>query len=352
MRALVDATPLLGARTGVGQFVAHLLPALAARPSLTVDTYSISWRAGSVRIPARALHQLWRRVDWPPLPSGRRADVVHGTNYIVPPSRRAARVVTVHDLTAIRFPELVTAATRAYPDLIRRAVQRGAWVHTPSAFVAAEVVDVFNADPARVRAIGHGVVPASALAAAPPKPYDFPYVLALGTVEPRKDLPGLVRAFDALASSHPGLRLVVAGPDGWGVEAFNAAVENSSAPNRIVRLGYVDPARRDALLAGATVFAFPSVYEGFGLPPLEAMAAGVPVVATSAGAIPEVVGDAALLVAPGDHEALAEAIAEVLTDDARRADLIARGSTRAGQLRWEHTAESMHALYAEAAEDR
>jgi glycosyltransferase involved in cell wall biosynthesis len=347
MRVLVDATPLLGARTGVGVFTAHLLDALDARPGLDVGRFSVA-RRGTIPVPARAAHALWRRLDWPPLFKG--ADVVHGTNFVVPPTR-AARVVTVHDLTVLRFPELVTAATRAYPDLIRQAVGHGAWVHTPSAFVAAEVAAAFPVDPARVRAIPHGVVPVavSASASASDGPaYDFPYVLALGTVEPRKDLPSLVRAFDALAADTADLRLVVAGPDGWGVDALDATVARSPFRARIVRLGHVADDARQKLLAGASVLAYPSLYEGFGLPPLEAMAAGVPVVAARAGGVTEAVGDAAVLVEPGDADALAQALALVLHDDGLRGDLIERGRTRAAGLRWEDTAAAMEALYRDA----
>lgn len=342
MRALVDATPLLGARTGIGEFVANLLPALDARDDVAVDTYSISWRAGSVRLPARALHQLWRRVDWPRIDGRERHDIVHGTNFVVPPSRKP-RLVTVHDLTAVRFPQLVTPATRAYPDLIRRAIGKGAWVHTPSAFVAAEVVDVFGADAGRVRAVAHGLAPADPAAGQPP--YDFPYVLALGTIEPRKDLPTLVKAFDSLAAAHPDLRLVVAGPDGWGAEQFANAVAAARHRDRIIRQGYVEPTQRTALLKGASVFAFPSLYEGFGLPPLEAMAVGVPVVATRAGAVPEVVGDAALVVEPGRPDELAEALAEVLADDERREELVARGRVLAAARTWNDAAADMVGLY-------
>jgi len=341
MRAHVDATPLLGARTGVGEFCAGLLAALERRADVDVRRYSVSWKGGTVRLPARALHELWRRVDWPPVVRAARGDIVHGTNFVVPPCR-GARLVTVHDLTAVRFPTLVTAATRAYPDLIRRAVRAGAWVHTPSAFIAGEVVEVFGADPSRVRAIHHGLAPVP-----PPtgRLYDFPYVLALGTIEPRKDLPSLVRAFDLVAASDPDLRLVVAGPDGWGVAAFDEAVAAASHRGRVVRLGWVGEPDRAALLAGARVFAYPSLYEGFGLPPLEAMAAGVPVVATSAGSLPEVVGDAAVLVPPGDVDELAAALGRVLTDDGLRAALAERGRARAGARSWDDAAADMAALY-------
>jgi glycosyltransferase involved in cell wall biosynthesis len=334
--------------------VAGLLAALAARPDLDVRTFALTVRPAPNRIPLppRLLHQLWARVDWPPLP-GVRADVLHGTNFVVPPSGRAsgvrARVVTVHDLTTLRFPHLATPLTRPFPSLVRRAIRGGAWVHTPSSFVAAEVVDLLGADPSRVRAIPHGLSPPGPARTDSKHVFDFRYVLALGTIEPRKDLPTLVRAFDALAATDPELRLVVAGPPGWGAGDFDAACDRAGARDRIVRMGWVDDDQRAALLAQAAVFAYPSLYEGFGLPPLEAMAAGVPVVATRAGALPEVLGDAALLVEPGDADALAQALAEVLTDESRRAGLVERGHRQAGARRWDVTAAAMADLYRDAA---
>jgi glycosyltransferase involved in cell wall biosynthesis len=155
----------------------------------------------------------------------------------------------------------------------------------------------------------------------------------------------LVRAFDAVAADDADLRLVVAGPDGWGVDAFTAALAQAHHRDRVVRLGWVTDEVRADLLAGATAFAFPSVYEGFGLPPLEAMAAGVPVITTRAGALPETVGDAAVLVEPGDLDALAEAIALVTSDDARRAELVEAGRARAALFSWDETAASMVRLY-------
>jgi glycosyltransferase involved in cell wall biosynthesis len=171
------------------------------------------------------------------------------------------------------------------------------------------------------------------------------YVLALGTIEPRKDMPLLVRAFDVVASHDPDVRLVVAGQDGWGVEAFTAAVAVARHRDRVVRLGWVTDEVRADLLAGATAFAFPSVYEGFGLPPLEAMAAGVPVVTTRTGALPETVGDAAILVEPRDADALAAALMSATTDDALRTALIERGRARAASYSWDKTTAAMVRLY-------
>jgi glycosyltransferase involved in cell wall biosynthesis len=177
-------------------------------------------------------------------------------------------------------------------------------------------------------------------------------VLALGAVEPRKDLPTLVKAFSELAGVHRDLELVVAGPDGWGTPAFDAAVASSGVGARVVRLGYLDEARRRSLLSEASVLAYPSLYEGFGFPPLEAMAAGVPVVATRAGAVPEVVGDAAELVVPGDASALAAGLARVIDDAELRAKLVHAGRLRAARFTWASSAASMMELYELASRHR
>ncbi len=367
VRVAIDATPLIGHRTGVGEFCRGVLGGLATRPEVSMRAFAVSWRRrgriadalpAGVRpaqraMPARPLHLAWRHLGWPPAewfvgP----ADVVHGTNFVVPPTRHAARVVTVHDLTVVRFPEMCDPPTLRYPALIRRALDAGAYVHTPSQFVATEVVDAFGADPARVRAVHSGIPirPASAAGA----PLDLPpeigrYVVSMATAEPRKDLPGLVAAFDELAGDRPDVWLVLGGPPGWGEESLQAALERSPFRDRIVRLGWVEDGAFAPLLGRARVLAYPSIYEGFGFPALEAMAIGVPVVATRAGAIPEVVGEGAALVEVGDHVALAEALAGVLDSDERAQALAEAGRRRAAAFGWDACAEGLSALYREAA---
>ena len=301
----------------------------------------------------------WSRWSFPPaeLFLGP-VDLVHGTNFVVPPTRRAAMVVTVHDLTPVHFPELVEPATRAFPGLIREALKRGAWVHTPSEFVAREVIEYFHAPSERVRPIYHGIVPPAPdqLASAFPRgllpSWAERYLLAVGTVEPRKDLPTLVRAFSLVGEDRPELALVIAGSERWGREGLDETVAASPIGERVLRLGRVDDPTRDALLANAAVLAYPSRYEGFGFPPLEAMARGTPVVTTRCGALEEVLGDAARFVDVGDASALARALGDLLDDEHERERLSDLGRQRAAFYTWEACASGLSALYHDAAPGR
>lgn len=373
IRVALDVTSLLEPRTGVGTVAAALAEGLAERGEIDLHAFAVSWRGRGqlpevvppgarvhgLPLPARLARMAWQRMDHPSawLLAGR-VDVVHGPNFVVPPGGGAAEVVTVHDLTALRYPEMCTPDVLQWPALLRRALGRGAWVHAVSASVADEVREAFPEAGERVVAVANGL-------ALPPPPTATTdaeaghhlaggerYVLALGTVEPRKDLPTLVTAFDQLATTDPDLRLVVAGGDGLAAAELDAAIAAASARDRIVRLGRVDDAARLALLRGAAVVAYPSRYEGFGLVPLEAMAAGSPVVATRVGAIPEVVGEAALLVPERDVAGLASAIGSVLRDPALAETLVDEGRAQVARFTWDAAVDGIVGLYRRAIAER
>jgi glycosyltransferase involved in cell wall biosynthesis len=360
LRVALDATSLLGNPTGIGRAVAGALGGLAVRDDLDVSAYALSWRGrgtlgavvpAGVAVTSRPmaaglLLRTWQRWPFPPVEwwTGP-ADVVHGTNFVAPPARRAAQVVSVWDLTAVRYPQWCTPSSRRYPALVRAALSRGAFVHTASRSVAEEVIELLGAPAERVRVVAPGIPDISA-SGPPPDRGTRRYVLALGTVEPRKDLPGLVTAFATVAPRHPDVDLRIVGPAGWGEDALAAAIAASAVRDRIERTGWV--ADTGPLLAGAAALAYPSRYEGFGFPPLEAMKAGVPVVATSAGSLPEVLGDAALLVPVGEPQALADALGRVLGQPAVAARLVAAGHERVARYSWVDMAGGLAALYGDA----
>ncbi len=374
LKVAIDATPLLGSRTGVGVFVGGLLRGLLAvdgepgepgENGLDLTGYGLTWRGRSalrgllppgvtparrLPMPAAALLAMWSRLEQPPVEwwTGS-VDVVHGTNFVAPPSRHAAPVVTVHDLTAVHYPELCTPASLRYPTLVKRALDRGAFVHTHTEFVAAEVMDVFGVGHDRVRAVPPGVDVTPPAPEVADREAERPYILAVGSVEPRKDLPTLVRAFDLVANTDADVCLIFAGQDAWGATDLDEVITASTHRGRIERTGWVTDERRASLLRSATVLAYPSRYEGFGLPPLEAMAAGVPVITTDAGSLPEVVGDGARLVPPRDPEALAEAIHSLLIDPDERAALATRGRVRAASFTWDRCARGLRDIYRDAA---
>lgn len=364
LRAAVDVTPLYGPRTGVGRFVGELVAQLAPDPELELVAYATTWRGrndlpglvpAGVRtagapMAARPLRAAWRRMDHPRIERWTGpVDVVHGGNFVVPPAA-CPQVVTVHDLTFHRYPEMCTADVLAYPALLRRALDRGAWVHTVSQFVRDEVVELLGAPPDRVVCVANGVTATAPGDAGRGRRLagGGRYVLAVGTVEPRKNLPRLVAAFDGLAAGDPELRLALAGPDGWGTDGLEAALAAAAHRDRVVRLGFVDDRDRADLLAGAAVLAVPSVYEGFGLVAAEAMLAGTPVVAAAAGGLVEVVGAAGVLVDPTDVADIARGLHAVLDDDDVAADLRRRGPEQGARFSWEACASGIVDLWRRA----
>ena len=352
LRVGFDIGPLFGERTGIGFAVDALRKALRVRDDVELREYLVSFRArpgaGVKRLPlpAALALRLWAKLDWP------RADrwlgdvaVLHGTNYVVPPCN-VPRLVSVYDCWFLRNPQDARPAVAGAGRVLQRAVASGAVVHTSSHASEKAVRDMLPV--ARVVTVHLG-----ALTLAPPPERapisdldGVPFVLAVGNLERRKNLPALVKAFGELTTAHPDLHLVLAGSDGDDRTAIDTAVDSlGAASNRVSFAGRVDDEARSWLLHHASVLAYPSLDEGFGFPLLDAMQAGVPIVASNAGSIPEVGGDAVMLSEPGDIATLASNLATALSDSAVRARLVAAGTVRWREFTWEQCAADMTSVY-------
>ena len=397
MRVGLDATPLLGPRTGVGRYVAGLVEAMTELPGgepAEIVLVPFTWRGTADlarvapaarrvrrrrrRLPMRLLQAAWAALPVPPVEwLAGQVDVFHATNFVAPPARRAATVVTVHDLTYLRYPELVAAASARFRDLVPRALGRGATVCTPTAAVGAEVADAYRLPPERLVVTPLGVGPAWRAAAPADAAWlaanGLPerYLLFVGSREPRKNLPTLLAAYRELLADAPGHPvggvagggaprsrgvprtppaggvppLVLVGPAGWG-----EALDLAGLPAEAVRTpGYLPEDDLARVVAGAAALVFPSWYEGFGLPALEALACGTPVVATDLPALREVLGDQAELVPPGDAAAMADALARVLGDPGGEPARAARRA-RAAAFTWAACARATLSAYRRALE--
>ncbi len=365
MRIVVDYRPALRARTGVGEYIHQTIKALAHMgPQDHVTLLSSSWRdrpepdlAAELpgvrivdrRIPVRPLNLAWHRLGWPPVEAVARGtyDVAHSPHPLLLPTRSAAQVVTVHDLHFMTHPERASREIRRdYPALAATHARRADGIIVSSKFAAGEVQRMFDVPPEKI-----AVCPAGTPAWATQLQGGDPsgYLLFVGTLDARKNVAGLLDAYGQLLSRHHRLpQLVVAGAAGPDAGAWLERMQKPPLAGLVEYLGYVTADRRAALFRGARLFLMPSFEEGFGLPALEAMAAGVPVIASNRGSIPEVVGDAGILVDPTDAAALAGALESVLNDPTLWENLRHRGLTRARQFSWAQTARDVRRAYESA----
>jgi glycosyltransferase involved in cell wall biosynthesis len=358
--------PWFSAPGGIGTYVRELVPALQrADADLELVPFRARFRSdrivrwtvpmtGIVVLPGsiRTLYPMWNLFGVPSLPQSlSRCDLVHATNpaAVPPAAARQKLVVTVHDIAFERFPELFPRTWRwLYRSGLRAVVKRADAILTPSRATADDLLARTEVRSDRV----HVIPLAASLPSAgedPAQATDLlgipgPYVLFVGTLEPRKNLVRLVRAYRKAVGPALPHALVLAGPMGWKSEALEAELA-LAGPGTIVRTGSVDGGALDALYRGAAAFVYPSLFEGFGLPVLEAMGRGVPTIASDIPPIREVASDAAFLVDPESEEDLATAIERALTDDALAAGLRRKGPIRASGFSWDATAEGTLAVY-------
>jgi glycosyltransferase involved in cell wall biosynthesis len=348
MRVAYDASPWLNPRTGVARYSFELGRALRVLGAELVP-YAISLRGRRDpevrrwRVPARLVQWGWRRFNRPPIRrlSGT-VDLVHATNFVLPALGGVPGVVTIHDLSFYRddtFP-----GGERLRDLVPWSVERAARVITPTEAVAGEVRARFRLAGERVVATPEGVAPlffgATPLseAALARMGIRAPFALAAGTIEPRKNLARLVAAWKRARLE--GWTLAIAGPKGWGPQL-------QKTPGVVV-IGWVGDETLPGLLAAADMFCYPSMHEGFGLPPLEAMAAGTPALVGNYPAASEVLGEAALVVDATDAESIAGGLVQLGEDRRLRTRLARAGRAHAARYTWERTAQRTMSVYREA----
>ena len=375
MRILIDFTQIPIARTGVGVYAENLVRELApllhpedtlflliqddelALPAILKASFGVDF----VIIPSRyfrrrALLFIFEQTILPLILLQKRIDVVHSLHYTHPFLTRSRRVVTIHDFTFLLYPRLHTLSRRIImPFFLRHAIRHAEALIFVSHSACEDSARLVPGGHALKAVIPHGVDSHFFEA---PKAEDIrtaleklnvrrPFLLFVGTIEPRKNIVRLVQAFESVADGHRDLTLVIAGKLGWDYADVLDAIDKSRHRDRIRRLGFITDAEKKALLNACDILVYPSLYEGFGLPVLEAMAARAPVVTSNTSSLPEVVGDAALCVDPLTISALASAISAILEDPGKKLTLQAAGEQRASIFTWKNTADLTYRTYDE-----
>jgi glycosyltransferase involved in cell wall biosynthesis len=372
MRVAIDAIPLVAAKTGVGHYTDALAEWLArTHPDHSyelVSPFDFAFTTGRQNggpapenlskrfMPVRSVFRKWWLVGLPSLLHISPVDVFHGTNYCVPVFAPCPTVVTIHDLS------LFTQSTTHEDDNVRRGrrrlpimARRATMIIAPSEWTRREIIEHFGVRPEKVRVVAEAArekmrptLIEDARAVLERHGVRQPYVLYTGTIEPRKNLLTLLRAYDELlrASDHRP-QLVLCGGRGWLCDEVFELVAQLKLEDQVRFTGYVDDGDLPALYSSAEVFVYPSLYEGFGLPPLEAMACGTPVITSDAASLPEVVGDAGVKVAPREVPALARSLVNLLGDAAGREHFRRAGLERAASFSWARAADETQAIYDE-----
>ncbi len=368
MRIGLDGFPLASPKTGVGHYTFELARALAELapehemefisplaygPNLKAELDSIP-NLTAVNPQTNSITRRWWSIGLPRYLKRNPVDIFHGTNYEVPLWNRKRNVLTVHDLSVFTHPD------KHEPDIARRARRRlpimlrsSAMIITPTEAVKRELSERFKIDPDRI-----GVTPEAPRKSFQPMPateaeavrtrlgIDSNFILFVGTIEPRKNLLTLVRAFESiLQQTEQRPQLVIAGGQGWLSEDLHRLLEQLAFGDRLLLAGYLDDEDLRALYSSCKLFVYPSLYEGFGLPPLEAMACGAPVVASRTPALVETLQDKARLVDPLDENSLATSIIDLLNDGSARQSLSSGGLEHANTFSWNETARRTLEVY-------
>jgi glycosyltransferase involved in cell wall biosynthesis len=370
MRIAIDLSPVVHRKAGLATYARHLTENLLAvdhaneyrafhygvadtplpAPLATLPLTTVPWGARRWRLTVAAHY-------FAGVPMARvlpRVEIFLATEHLLPPLKDGRTVFTFHDAIYALFPEYHLPLNRLFLGwLMPRFIRRADAVIAVSECSRRDAVRLYGVAPEKITVIYEGVNPALRPETSPDRiaaararyAHDQPFLLCVGTVEPRKNIAALVDALCILRARGWNHRLLIAGRQGWLYRATFDHVKRTGMEHAVDFLDYVPDADLPALFAACDAFVFPSLYEGFGLPPLEALACGAPVVCSNTSSLPEVVGDAALLVDPRDAGGLAAAIERVITDGALRDALRAKGIAQAAQFSWERTARETLAVY-------
>jgi glycosyltransferase involved in cell wall biosynthesis len=363
MRIGVDARLFYYQPAGIGLYTSRLLAALVAIDCQNDYVVLQSRKDRAVlatgpRVHRSSLwtppHHRWEQATLPLELAPLGLDLLHSPDFIPPFRWRGRSVITVHDLAFIRFPQLLTEESLRFYGQIRRAAARADAILATSQSTKTDLMELVGAPAGKITVTYQAADPAYRPVVEPARleavrqNYGLPadYVLFVGTLEPRKDLPTLLRAFASLGPEARDVCLAVAGRPGWLYEQVYDLAKSLGLGDRVRFLGGVPTSDLPLLYSGARFFVLPSLYEGFGMPVLEAMACGAPVICANTSSLPEIAGDAALLFPPGDAAALAQAMSALLSNGDLRRQMTVRGLAQAARFSWETTARQTLAVYA------
>ncbi|HPR90197.1 MAG TPA: glycosyltransferase family 1 protein [Synergistaceae bacterium] len=367
MKVCIDIQPAVGQGAGVGRYTAKLAEYLArsCSPGDELDLFCFDFkrRAGTIEshgaakkiirwCPGRLAQFAWKKTGWPPFNAfAGKADLYHFTNFIMPPLGKGRAVVSIHDMSFMRLPLFTEDKNLEYLEgKIKDTVNRADAIITISRFSAREIQDLLDVPPEKIFVTYPGIDsnfkpadPDKISALCERLKIKRPYLLSVGTFEPRKNFSFLVDVLEKMKNFHGSL--VIAGNLGWKYQSILARIKNSPMADRIYRLPDVNQEDLTVLYGGAEIFVFPSFYEGFGFPPLEAMACGTPVVSSSGGSLSEVLDNAAVIPDKFEADLWAERIEEIIGNADLRKKMISCGLKHARQYKWEDTAKKIWEVY-------
>jgi len=373
MKIGIDCSPVLYKKTGVGNYVHNLLLNLAkidkdnmyilfAQSLRHLDKKKITEynfehkKVVGLRIPKPFLDLCWYKLRFPPIEFfTNEVDIFH-SNFYSPSMKRGKSIITIYDMSFYVYPELQTKAVQKFRSKVLKSCDSASKVITISNFSKKEILKYINVPEEKIEVIYPGIdlhkhkldISENNIL----KEYSLPkdYILFVGTIEPRKNLENLVKAFNLLINNKKYKKkydLVIVGKLGWKYEGFLKTLETLGIKDKVKLLGYIPNDELPAIYKHASVFVYPSIYEGFGLPVLEAMVYGTPVITSNVSSLPEATGDAALLVNPHDEKQIAEGMYKVLSDPELKRQLIKRGRKQVKKFSWLETARRTLKLYEE-----